>query len=173
MNNFDLSWMFNSTDNISSVDFNLSTEASTQKPRFKHRNSNNNEERRKNPRITTEVQPSSTTFTTTTNSKPIFRRKNKFYNTTESGSSTYSDLFLTNTTSRPVTFTNHHRHYHHRYHSISTTGSQTSEGSPGPTEPSSLFDNITESLSTFSRATDSPNKIQYRVSIRIFLHSTH
>lgn len=160
--------MLNLTDNMSPVDFNVSTGATTQKPRSKHRNSNNNEERRKNPRITTEVESPSSTFTSATSSKPIFRGKNKFYNTTESGSSTYSDMFLVNTTSRPVTFTNHHRHYHHRYHSISTTESQTPEWSSGPTESSRFFDNITESLSTLSRATDSPNRIQYRVSIHTF-----
>lgn len=150
LNNFDYKVMLNQTDGTSTTESNTS-ESTTPRGRNKQRNSN--EDKRKSTRVP-ETQ-------TQSNNRTVLRRKHKYSNTTEYGSSTNSDLFF-NTTSRPLTFTNHHRHYHHRYHSPSTT-----ESIPNWSQfdSNSTSETYTESSRSTSRMTEAPNRIQYRVSL--------
>lgn len=85
------------------------------------------------------------------------RKKNKYSNSNISNFTSLIDygLFETNTTSKPVQFTNHHRHHHRIY-----TPSSTTETPSSP--PATDYEEI---KSTTESTYEMPNKILNRVSI--------
>lgn len=148
LNTFDFDSIVNLTDDTSKVvDTNVSLETTTVKSRGRHRN--NQEERRKIVPEVAEVP------------RVVTRRKYRPQNVSELSNTTLQiDVFVTNSTSRPVTFTNHHRH-HHR---IQLTGSTTTEYQPSTGTES--MDVVAASTTEATRisTSETPNRINYRVS---------
>lgn len=145
--------IFDSFEPNSDSSENYTLTSSTESPRVtdfegfrnksrKHKN-HNQEERQKEVEFT---------------SQRSTRRRNKYQKTDVSNITSLIDygLFETNTTSRPVQFTNHHRHHHKIYATSSTTESHFIASSPSTPEY--------EEASTTETMFETPNRFLNRVS---------